>query len=290
MYYIKLTKPLQFYKLCFTLLLMLFHTKNFALALTTFNLDLLRISLSAISKLKQNFTLIIFNDNPEKTLTNDFIHKSGYKGKAIIINSDENVGLLKARHTIISKLEKLKTKPEWTIFVDDDDLLINSDLPNVSDKNFAIIQNRLIIKHRLSDLFKAINTPYSIIDDGENVIIDKPHIGFAGTPIKTDILIGMGNVLNTILDEIQKINDALNYLAPIDIMMWSFVNIYAKHFNKSATPIYMDKVNYISVELDSASKKYGKLIKPSNNAEERYSRLLQKYDYIFRNALGAMTI
>ncbi len=259
---------------------------NIVVGLTTFQNEMLRISVPALGKLRQKFMLIIHNDNPATTLSRRQIRRLGYRGPLQIINTNENVGTLRARMAIVNAVAKLKHRPEWIIFNDDDDMLTNLDIPRANSDTFAIIQNMLVLQRRISDLFRAMDAPCDVVPDGENIILDKPHVGFAGTPIKTNILIGLCDVLSSIIPDIEKIDDNMDYRPPTDAMMWSALNIYARHINPNAIPIYMDRVNYISVNTDTATTKYGRAAFPARNVSEHYNRALSRYDAILRTALA----
>jgi len=259
---------------------------NIVVGLTTFQNEMLRISVPTLGKLHQKFLLIIHNDNPATTLSRRQIRRLGYRGPLQIINATENVGMLRARMAIVNAVAKSKHHPEWIIFNDDDDMLTNLDVPRANSDTFAIIQNMLVLQHRMLDLFRAMDAPCEIVPDGENIILDKPHIGFAGTLIKTDILIGLCNALSEIMPDIENIDANLDYRPPTDAMMWSALNIYARHVNPNAIPIYMDRINYISVNTDTAVMKYGRVAYPARNVSEHYNRALSRYDAALRAAIA----
>ena len=127
---------------------------NIIVGLTTFNNEMLRISVPALGKIRQKFTLIVHNDNPMTTVSRRQIRKLGYCGDLQIINANENVGELRARLAIIDAAQALN--PDWIIFCNDDDIMTDIEIPNVSDDNFAIIQNAIILRHRVGDLLRAM--------------------------------------------------------------------------------------------------------------------------------------
>lgn len=259
---------------------------NIVIGLTTMGNEMLQISVPALGKLRQKFMLVIFNDNPVETVSRRQIRKLGYCGDLEIINSVENMGTLGARMEIVNFVRnKMPAKPDWIVFCDDDDMLIDLEIPDVADDNFAIIQGAYLLNHRVADLLRAINSPNELEPDGENIELARPHIGFAGTPLRTNILFGVADIIPEINDAIQKVNDELDYRAPVDLMMWNFVNMYARAVNPDAVPIYMDKINYIKNNLDSTRMKYGRLTRPVRNREEHYRRALAKYDATFKTAL-----
>lgn len=253
--------------------------------LTTFNNELLKISIPALGKLRQKFLLIIYNDNPATTLTRRQIHRMGYCGEVQIINTSENVGTLRARLAILDAVAKLRPAPDWILFADDDDMVVNLDIPNVAADNFAVIQNSVVLRHRVADLMRVMENPADYVPDDENVILMRPHIGFAGTLIRASMAISMAAAITPILDKVQKIDDSLDYRPPVDAMMWSYLNICARNTNPNATPIYMDKVNYISIKLDSAVIKYGRAAVPARSPADHYARAIARYNAALDAAL-----
>ena len=264
---------------------------NIVVGLTTMNTELLKISVPALGKLCQKFMLVIYNDNPMATVSRRQIRKLGYCGDLQIINGVENIGTLRARMAIAdAAIRTGNNYPDWFIFCDDDDMLVNLDIPNVSNDNFAIIQNAVIIRHRVCDLLRVMENPSDFDIDGENVELARPHIGFAGTLIRAKVIYGLFGAIQKIMDAIQKIDDGLDWRPPVDAMMWSFTNIFAKHENPDAVPIYMDKINYIKNEIDTPRMKYGRLAHPIRNAVEHYRRALAKYDAAMRAMLDAAAL
>lgn len=260
------------------------HKKNdIVIGLTTFNNEMLQISIPALGKLHQKFTLIIHNNNPMTTIYRRQIRKLGYSGDLIIINSDENIGELRARLAIVDYAKKLN--PKWFVFCDDDDLILDVETPNVSDDNFAIIQNAVVLRHSLCALLQVMKNTSNFTIDGENVVLVRPNIGILGTLIRADILFGLFQIISTIIDDIAKLDEKLDYYPPIDMMLWHFINTYARHINSDAVPIYMDRINYIKNDIDSSQIKYEKLAKPARNAEDHYQRALAKYDALLQDAL-----
>lgn len=257
----------------------------FVVGMTTFNTEMLKVSVSALGKLHQKFHLIIYNDNPMDIISRRQIRKLGYCGDLTIINTNENVGEFRARLEIINIAKDIK--PEWIVFCDDDDLLLDLELPNVSDETFAIIQNAVTLQHRVSDLLRVMENPSNFIVDEENVTLMRPNIGMRGTPVRAKVLFGLVKVLSDLIEELQKVTDKVDFYPPIDAIMWGLTNTYARSTNPNSTPIYMDKINYIKNNLDTSCMKYGKLSKPGRNINEQYNRIVSKCESILQNALNA---
>ena len=280
-YYIIL---LQFDKLLFTIVVMMHKKSNIVVGITTFHNEMLRISVPALGKIRQKFTLIIYNDNPMTNVNRRCIRKLGYCGDLIIINTDENIGQLRARMAIVDAARDLR--PEWIVFCDDDDILTDLEIPHVADDNFAIIQGGIILRHRVGDLLRAMENPGDIDVDGENTELVRPRLAVAGTPIRAKALFGLAKIMPDMYDAIARIDEKFEFYPPVDTMMWNFVNIYARHVNPNAVPIYMDKINYIKNEIDTARMKYGRLARPVRNADEHYRRAIEKYDTVLHDAIG----
>ncbi len=261
--------------------------QNLIVAITTFNNEMLRISLGAIAKIHKKFSVLIFNDNPTSTLTRRDVRSFGYRGDVQIINSDINHGTFGARMEIINIISRMRNKPDWVVFCDDNDMLTNLDIPDVGVDNFAVIQNAIVLRHRVLDLLRAMDSVESLVVDDENVTITRPNVGFTGTLIRTDVLIGMANMISPHIDKIAEIDDDLDYLLPTDIVMWNFLNTYARLANPSATPIFMDTVNYIRVHIDSAATKYGRTKTPIRGGDGAIARTISRTDAIFAIAIAA---
>ena len=160
---------------------------NLVIGLTTFNNEMLRISVPALGKFAQKFTLVIHNDNPVTTVSRRQIRRMGYCGDLHIINSTQNVGLMRSRMAIVQEIRNIGINPDWFVFCDDDDILVNIDMPDVSNENFAVIQNAIAIRHRMGDMLRAMDSPTDIDPDGENIICDKVLCAAGRRPVLTQI-------------------------------------------------------------------------------------------------------
>ena len=267
----------------------MFRTKtNFIVGLTTYNTENLEISVRGLAQLNKEFVLIVCADNPDKKVTKKQIRSLGYKGPLHIINNQYNVGTLNARLAILKAVRERKINAEWFIFVDDDDILTNIDTPVVSQDNFAIVQNMVVLRTRMIDVLRVMKKPADYTVDNENVFLVRPHIGITGTLIRINIALRMLDVMNDAQQEISDINERLSFRPPVDMMMWSALNIIAQHDNQNATPIYMDRVNYIATDIDTAPTKYGMRLQPTKNAKQQIEQTIAKYNTAIRNALMAV--
>lgn len=250
--------------------------------LTTFNTEMLTISVAALAHIKSRFTLIIHNDNPGRIVSSRDIRNLGYTGQLHIINSHENVGLRMARLRIFDAAATVAPDAKWVIYMCDDDILLSVDIPTVGDNIFAIVQNSLIVRRRVSDLIIAAANPTRIAPDGDNVILQRPHIGLGGTAVRIDLMRGAANILNCVQMALDEIDDSVGARPPVDIMMWDALNAYARHVNPEFVPIYMDSVNYIRNGIDAGATKYGR---PPINVRAA-SKLMAWYDAVIGRAMA----
>lgn len=264
-----------------------FRKHKILVGLTTFYNQYLKISVSGLAQLNRDFLLVIHNDNPETKIKKRDIRKLGYRGPVHIINTAYNKGHLKSRLAIVEWAKSRHQIPDWFVFVDDDDVLVNLDIPRVADNNFAIIQNMAVIRGRLIDVLRVVDNSSDYTIDNENIYVVRPHVGMAGTLVRGDTMTKFAAKLADIMTAISDIDESLNFRPPVDAMMWSGLNIFARHLDNNATPIYMDTVNYIAVDIDSAPEKYGMRIQPAKNPAAQIAHAIARYDAALRAALTA---
>lgn len=252
--------------------------------LTTFNTEMLKISVSAIARIKTKFTLIIHNDNPGQTVTVRDVRACGYDGRLHIINSTENVGLRAARLRILDAADTIEPGAKWIIYVDDDDILTNADVPDVGANNFAVIQNSLVITRRVSDLIAATIRPNTMTPDGENIILCRPNMGLRGTAVRMDVMRGAATLMHAADARLREIDLSTTCRPPVDAMMWGAVNAYARRINPDFTPIFMDSVGYIRNGIDGTAVKYGRTGASARSASS-IARALARYDAVINAAM-----
>ena len=253
--------------------------------MTTLYNEYLGISIPGLARLGKKFTLIIYNDNPDTKVKKSYIRRLGYRGKLYIANGGHNIGQLRARLAIVDFVRKKKLNADWFIFVDDDDILANIVIPNVSKNNFAIIQNMAVVRTRLIDVLRVARNATNYTIDNENIYLVRPHVGLAGTLVRYSAILRMADVMNNALQSISDVDESLTFRPPVDMMMWSALNIIARHDNERATPIYMDTINYIATDVDTCPTKYGMNIQPAKNPTQQISRAIARYDAAIRSAL-----
>ncbi|MBQ8293913.1 MAG: hypothetical protein IJX89_00820 [Alphaproteobacteria bacterium] len=260
--------------------------QHIIVGLTTFNNENLAISVPGLGKIRKKFDLVIYNDNPNTNISARQIRKHGYRGKLHVINGATRLGTLGARLAILDAIKNKNIHGDWIEFVDDDDVLLNLDLPRVGNNNFAIIQNMVVMRTRLVDVLRIMKNPNDYQVDNENVFLVRPHIGMAGTIVRLDIMQSLGNTLRRIMPDIVKIMECLSFRAPIDAAMWSWTNIYARHLGENYAPVYMDRVNYIATDIDTAENKYGIRAMPAKDMAATLGRVIEMLDKVLRNALA----
>lgn len=253
--------------------------------LTTFYNENLMISLSGLARLGKRAILVIHNDNPQTKVTKRDVRCMGYDGDVHIINSGYNIGLLRARLAIIDYVKKHRINSDWFVFANDDDVLLNLDIPNVGQNHFAIIQNMAVVRTRLIDVLRIMKNPDNFTIDEENIYLVRPHIGIIGTLVRMDYIFKMADILQSASEAISDIDESLGFRPPVDMMMWSALNIIARNDNDTISPIYMDTVNYVAMDIDNVTTKYGMLIQPEKNPHQQIMSAIAKYDTAIHAAL-----
>ena len=266
---------------------MLTKKSRVVVGITTFFNECLAISVPGLARLGSGHTLIIHNDNPSTRLTRRHIRKLGYRGQLHIINSAHNLGTLDARLSILDYVRAHHIDGEWFVFADDDDILLNLDTPSVADNVFAVIQNMAVIRTRMIDVLRVMRCPTDFAVDGENICMVRPHIGMAGTMVRMSAVMRMRDVLHDANELISDVFAGISFRPPVDMVMWSALNIVARHDNECACPIFMDSINYIATDIDTAGTKYGMLIQPSRNAVAQITRIIGKCDAAIRYVLSS---
>ncbi len=264
---------MQFQKVGITIYFMRNSKGRLIVGITTFNVELLRVSVPVLARLRQKIFLIIYNDNPSTRLTRRDIRRMGYRGDLHIINGNGG-GKLRAQMEIADAAQKVSPNSQWIVFVEDDAILTDATVPDVSDDVFAVIQNSITVRKNLVDLFRAMDAPGNISPDGDGLILTRPNIGLAGTIVRIQIVAGVYKVMNSLFNDDN--NDILDAGDISNAVMWSLINTYARHENPAATPIYMDCVNYIKTDFNPRSIRTG-----------TRNRAIAKFDAILTDALAA---
>ncbi len=255
------------------------------IGLTTRYNEYLGMSIPALARIKRKIILIIHNDNPETKISKRQIRKLGYRGKLHIINSDSNVGKLRSRLAILDFVAQKKLKAKWFIFTNDDDVLLDIKIPRVSNDIFAVIQNIVVVKQQLNNVLRIMKSPTDYVIDNENVCMLRPSIGMKGTAVRLALALDMGRVLNDNIADFLNTNEPLGVGVPVDMLMWSALNIIAHEKNPNTMPIYMDSVSCITMKFSKNQKES----KTNKNQTELEKRFISECNQIIYAALGINT-
>ena len=88
----------------------------------------------------------------------------------------------------------------------------------------------------------------------------------------------LGDVIREHIDAISDVIATTNNTNVVDDMMWTGVNIVARHDNKNANPIYMDCVNCVTVATDTPTT--------SKTIITQNAKLVAKFGRIVQTALN----
>ena len=251
--------------------------QNLVIAITTYDIDALRISVPPVRRCARDATLVIYNDNPNIELSRQFVRKLGWRGTLYIKNTEKNLGEFESRIAVLEYIVDEKIPCDWVLFVDDDDALIDATVPHVSESTFAIIQNATTISEKLTDIFKI--TPKWIGDSACGKT--GPHFDITGTFVRYDVAAGFAKFMRAILPETVDLARALKYRAPVGAILWTALNTLMRVTHPEMSAIYMNQTNYVSIKLGHATKKYGMRVAPGNCARAFNATVIKKYAKMF---------
>ena len=227
--------------------------QNLVLIITTFDSDALRISVPPLARVARHTTLVIYNDNPGTCVTRHMIRHMGWRGGLQIVNSDKNSGEFGARIAAIRYLMTKKFHADWIMVADDDDIVLDTDVPAAPENVFAVVRNATTISDNLTDIFKVRQS----WTDGTEYGKTGPHFAITGTAIRARYLYEFADFIEHIMPEIEDTIRHTRYRLPIAEMMWNCLNAFMRVLHPTATPIYMNKTNYVAVKMGHAHEKYG---------------------------------
>lgn len=256
---------------------MLHHKNNIIVALTMCHNELLRLSVRALARIPTDFLLVVYNDNPTVRLTVRGIRKMGYRGKVHIINGCQDMGTLNARLEILQYIKCQNIRSDWIVFANAGDVLRCVSVPNVSSDVFAVVQSCVFVRGTMLDFLRFIDNPYGYDYHNGDFDIVCPNLTVAGTPLRTDIMIGLSDIMISHLGPISELESSL---PPIiyDTIMWNWVAGYVRAHMPQMVPIYMDSVNYVVPEFCYPIKKVSK---------SHSDRIAKFADTVFQDALSA---
>lgn len=225
--------------------------RNIIIGLTTFNHEFLQISVTGLARVSKNVTLIIHNDNPCRKLTHRQIRRMGFRGRTHIINTDENVGQIRARVAILDYIRTNKLDSAWFMFANDDDVILNLDAPCIDDNIFAVMGNAVTVGGRLLDVLRIMVNPHDYTPDGVDTVLLSPHISMAGTFVRTKYMLEFGNLLSAKMPELLEIISDVPFVLPSDVIMWHMFLEYMRIIYPTMSPIYMNQTNYLMTKLNN---------------------------------------
>ena len=253
---------------------------DLVIAITTYDIDALRLSIPAVRRCARDATLVIHNDNPGIELSRDFVRGTGWRGALHIINEKNNLGEFESRIATLEYIDNEKIPGNWILFVDDDDALIDATVPNVSASTFAIVQNATTISDNITDIFK-ISPKWTA---GSEYGKTGAHFDIAGTLVRRDAAIEFAHFMRTILPEIKKIEHGFKYRVPAGAIMWTALKTFMRHRHPDMSAIYMNQTNYVSIKLGRTTQKYGVRLVPATSAKTFNANVIKKFTEMFERA------
>ena len=272
-----------------------------AFFVTTFYLPNLRISLSSIQRyVKQNtrykFNLLISNDNPNFTLTEEFVSSlidlSLFK-KVILLNTDENQGCFHNRMKCIKNGYKEFPDAKYFMFVDDDDVVLN---PTFDSDKMGIVHHA-VVTHRLLEVLTLINEP--VIDlNNKNFEYEEWKAGCVGNVYDLKKFHKFISEAEEWFPELYKIYGSKRIMEPDDVIiqhMWlvwvgnTFGNYSEQHENVdrySYSLTYLeDRLGRYYVEPGICDLRYGEYDGHSKYSD-LYTPIWNEFDRFMKKKLG----
>ncbi len=253
---------------------------DIVIAITTYDIDALHLSVPAVRRCARDAILIVHNDNPDTLVTKQFIHKLGWRGALHIINEENNLGEFESRIAVLKYIDKEKIPCDWIVFVDDDDALIDVNIPNVSESTFAVVQNATTISDNITDIFKITPKWTAGSEYGKT----GAHFDITGTLIRRDVAIEFAHFMRVNLPEIAKIAHGFKYRVPAGAVMWAGLKTFMRAAHPEMSAIYMNQTNYVSIKLGHAAQKYGMRAVPATSAKTFNSNVIKKFTEMFERA------
>ncbi len=254
--------------------------QNLVIAITTYDIDALRISVPPMRRCARDATLVIYNDNPDAELSRAMVRKLGWRGALYIKNCERNLGEFESRIATLEYIGHEKIPCDWVLFVDDDDALIDAEIPRVSELTFAIIQNATTVSEKLTDIFKI--TPRWV--DGTEYGKTGPHFDITGTLVRYNAAVEFAGFMRSVLPDMVKMAHGFRYRVPVGAIMWAGLNTFMRAHHPEMSAIYMNRTNYVSIKLGHAQKKYGMRTVPATSARVFNANVIKKFTEMFESA------
>ena len=247
--------------------------RNLVVIIPVFDFDALRISVPPLRKLNRNFTLVIYNDNPGKSISRRDIRRLGWHGPLHIVNADKNYGEFESCINAIDYVRNSNIKTDWVLFLDSCDILIDSVIPDVPKNVFAIVQNATTLSDTITDIFKINDTWVNGTEYG----ITGTHFNMAGTIVRIPVMIEYITLLKDNLEKLCKILCRGKYCIPINAAMWTGLNAFMRIAHPDMSPIYMNRTNCVAIKMGHASVKYGRRMPIDTTAQKVVSDTVNRF-------------
>ena len=232
-----------------------------AFFVTTFYLPNLRISLSSIQRyIKQNqrycFNLLVSNDNPNFTLTEEFVSKFidlSLLKKVVVLNTDKNLGCFHNRIKCIKTAYKEFPNCKNFMFVDDDDVVLN---PSFDTDNFWA-NHRAVVTHRLLEVLTLIDEPVVNLQN-KNFEYEEWKSGCVGNVFNLSLFHQFITDAEDWFPELYKIYGSERIMEPDDVIIWHmwFVWIGNTFGNYPEKQDYVDRFSYSLTYLEDRLGRY----------------------------------
>ena len=225
---------------------------HLVVGLTTFNHEFLGLSVPGLARAGKNVTLVIHNDNPCHKLTHRAIRRMGFRGNTHIINSDENVGAIRARIAIMDYIKSNKISAPWIMFANDDDIVLDTVPPTPDNSIFAVLGNAVVVRSRLLDVLRVMANPKDFTIDGADTQLLAPRIALSGTFVRMDIMTEFCGFLSDTVSAVMDIVSDIPFVVPTDLIMWNMLVEYMRISHSDMSPIYMNQMNYLMTKLNNS--------------------------------------
>lgn len=246
---------------------------NLIVVMTVMDVDALRVSLPPLHRLERLFTLVIYNDNPNQKIERRAVRRLGWHGALYIINSDKNYGEFESRINAIKSVRNLNISGDWVLFADQDDVLLDADVPNVSDNIFAIVQNTTVLSDNITDVFKINSSWVGGCEYGKN----GPHFEITGTIIRRAILDEFADFITDILPKLYRDLRHTRYRVPVGSVLWLALKSFMHVRHPEMSPIYMNRTNYVAIKMGYAAVKYGRRTPIGANAQAAIAETIKRF-------------
>lgn len=246
------------------------------LVILTYHIDNLVISTKNLNYLPYELNIIIHNDNPDVTLDPE-LSKMGniYRNGAILINEPFNQGMLKSRLRCIPFLDRTN---EFTIFLDDDDILLPVEFESSYSPKQIINISKITKVNELVNYLINNKIPFSTIEE---------RYGVSGNIYNTEYLIEWYGVLCRFMPTIKDIfgTDIINAGEDDIFDRLSYEYFHHKYSGSYATKL--DQTGMIWNQIESPLGRYSIVDSRygdqnlSNSFNSKFDKLLQTFkDYI----------